>query len=77
MSHPLFFCWRLRSQSCPFCRGSLVRVNSGDLWVLTDSRDVVDMATVTRENLRRLFMYIEKLPLVVPDVSYAYDSHVK
>jgi hypothetical protein len=54
-----------------------VRVNSGDLWVLTDSRDVVDMATVTRENLKRLFMYIEKLPLVVPDVSYAYDSHVK
>jgi hypothetical protein len=48
-----------------------MRVNSGDLWMLTDSRDVVDMATVTRENLRRMFMYIEKLPLVIPDVSYA------
>jgi hypothetical protein len=45
--------------------------------MLTDCRDVVDVATVTRENLRRLFMYIEKLPLVAPDISYAYDSHVK
>jgi hypothetical protein len=48
-----------------------MRVNSDDLWMLTDSRGVVDMATVTRENLRRMFMYIEKLPLVIPDVSYA------
>uniref|UniRef100_A0A0E0KWV9 RING-type domain-containing protein n=1 Tax=Oryza punctata TaxID=4537 RepID=A0A0E0KWV9_ORYPU len=70
--------WRSRSQSCPFCRDSLKRVNSGDLWMFTDDRDVVDMATVTRENLRRLFMYIEKLPLVAPDnIFYAYDSHVK
>ncbi|KAL6651632.1 hypothetical protein ACP70R_010557 [Stipagrostis hirtigluma subsp. patula] len=70
--------WRSRSQSCPFCRDSLKRVNSGDLWLFTDWRDVVDMATVTRENLRRLFMYIEKLPLVTPDnIFYAYDSHVK
>ncbi|GJN01302.1 hypothetical protein PR202_ga18559 [Eleusine coracana subsp. coracana] len=69
--------WRSRSQSCPFCRDNLKRVNSGDLWMFTDCRDVVDMATVTRENLRRLFMYIEKLPLVAPDISYAYDSHVK
>ncbi|KAJ4977058.1 hypothetical protein NE237_002164 [Protea cynaroides] len=70
--------WHLRSQSCPFCRDSLKRVNSGDLWVFTDSRDIVDMATVMRENLRRLFMYIDKLPLVIPDnVFDAYDSHVK
>ncbi|WVZ87708.1 hypothetical protein U9M48_034305 [Paspalum notatum var. saurae] len=70
--------WRSRSQSCPFCRDSLKRVNSGDLWMFTDSRDVVDMATVTRENVRRLFMYIDKLPLVTPDnIFYAYDSHVK
>ncbi|XP_054801849.1 E3 ubiquitin-protein ligase AIRP2-like isoform X3 [Prosopis cineraria] len=59
--------WRTRSQSCPFCRDSLKRVNSCDLWVFTDSRDIVDMATVMRENLRRLFLYIDKLPLVVPD----------
>ena len=31
----------------------------------TDDSDVVDMDTLTRENIRRLFMYINKLPLVV------------
>lgn len=68
--------WRSRSQSCPFCRDSLKRVNSGDLWMLTDHRDAVDMATVTRENIRRLFTYIEKLPLVTLDNIFdAYDSH--
>lgn len=72
------FCRRTRSQSCPFCRDSLKRVNSGDLWVYTDRRDVVDMATVTRENLRRLFMYIDKLPLIVPDSIFdVYDSHIR
>ncbi|KAH1217310.1 E3 ubiquitin-protein ligase AIRP2 [Glycine max] len=51
---------------------------SGDLWVFTDRRDVVDMATVTRENLRRLFMYIDKLPLIVPDSLFdTYDSHIR
>ncbi|XP_027362504.1 E3 ubiquitin-protein ligase AIRP2-like isoform X4 [Abrus precatorius] len=70
--------WRTRSQSCPFCRDSLKRVNSGDLWVFTDSRDVVDMGTVTRENLRRLFMYIDKLPLIIPDSLFdTYDSHLR
>ncbi|KAL5162830.1 E3 ubiquitin-protein ligase AIRP2 [Glycine soja] len=69
---------RTISQSCPFCRDSLKRVNSGDLWVFTDRRDVVDMATVTRENLRRLFMYIDKLPLIVPDSLFdTYDSHIR
>ncbi|KAI3434074.1 RING-type domain-containing protein [Psidium guajava] len=70
--------WRTRSQSCPFCRNNLKRVNSGDLWIFMDSRDVVDVATVTRENLRRLFMYIDKLPLVVPDnLLETYDSHIR
>ncbi|XP_010935653.1 E3 ubiquitin-protein ligase AIRP2 [Elaeis guineensis] len=70
--------WRSRSQSCPFCRDSLKRVNSGDLWVFTDSKDVVDMATLSRENPRRLFMYVDKLPLVIPDSVFdAHDSHVK
>ncbi|KAI5008599.1 hypothetical protein ZWY2020_009647 [Hordeum vulgare] len=59
--------WRSRSQSCPFCRDSLKRVNSADLWIYTDNRDIVDMATVRRENLRRLFMYIDKLPTVIPE----------
>lgn len=72
------FCRRTISQSCPFCRDSLKRVNSGDLWVFTDRRDVVDMATVTRENLRRVFMYIDKLPLIVPDSIFdMYDSHIR
>ena len=72
------FCRRTISQSCPFCRDNLKRVNSGDLWVFTDNRDVVDMATVTRENLRRLFMYIDKLPLIVPDSLFdTYDSHIR
>ncbi|KAF8411166.1 hypothetical protein HHK36_003709 [Tetracentron sinense] len=70
--------WRSRSQSCPFCRDSLKRVNSGDLWVFTDSRDIIDTETLTRENLRRLFMYVDKLPLIVPDTVFdTYDSHVK
>lgn len=70
--------WRSRSQSCPFCRDSLKRVNSCDLWVFTDSRDIIDMATVTRENLRRLFLYIDKLPLIVPDNLFdAYDNHIR
>ncbi|KAE8673357.1 hypothetical protein F3Y22_tig00111792pilonHSYRG00067 [Hibiscus syriacus] len=70
--------WRSRSQSCPFCRDNLKRVNSGDLWVYTDSRDIIDMTTVTRENLRRLFMYIDKLPLIVPYTIFdTYDSHLR
>ncbi|XP_019445664.1 PREDICTED: uncharacterized protein LOC109349355 isoform X3 [Lupinus angustifolius] len=70
--------WRTKSQSCPFCRDSLKRVNSSDLWVFTDKKDVVDMATVTRENLRRLFIYINKLPLTFPDSLFdTYDSHLR
>uniref|UniRef100_A0A0V0I5U1 Putative E3 ubiquitin-protein ligase RNF8-like n=1 Tax=Solanum chacoense TaxID=4108 RepID=A0A0V0I5U1_SOLCH len=70
--------WRSRSQSCPFCRDSLKRVNSGDLWVYMDNKDIVDMSTITRENLRRLFMFIDKLPLIVPDnVFDHYDTHVR
>lgn len=70
--------WRSRSQSCPFCRDSLKRVNSWDLWVLMDSKDVVDMSTITGENLRRLFMYIDKLPLIVPDNLFdPYDKHLR
>ncbi|CAM8900325.1 hypothetical protein QQ045_010267 [Rhodiola kirilowii] len=70
--------WRTRSQSCPFCRDSLKRVNSGDLWVYTDNRDTVDMSTLSRDNIRRLYMYIEKLPLIVPDHLFdPYDSHIR
>ncbi|CAM8979575.1 unnamed protein product [Rhodiola kirilowii] len=70
--------WRSRSQSCPFCRDSLKRVESSDLWVYTDSRDIVDMTTITKETLQRLFMFVEKLPLVVPEsLSDSYDSHIR
>ncbi|KAI3452632.1 hypothetical protein Pfo_009296 [Paulownia fortunei] len=32
--------WYVRAQSCPFCRDSLKRVTSEDLWVLTSNPDV-------------------------------------
>lgn len=75
-----FCCRHGRSESCPFCRDSLKRVNSGDLWMLMERSDTVSLHTVERENKKRLFVYIEKLPLVVPDQVFAsspYDCHVK
>lgn len=73
-----YHCRNSRSRSCPFCRNSLTRVNSGDLWMFIDNRDVVDMATVTRENIRRLIMYIKKLPEIVSEtVSDPYDPHLR
>lgn len=62
--------WNTRSQSCPFCRGSLKRVRSRDLWVLTGSGDVVDTVTLEKENLRQFYGYIDKLPLTVPDTLF-------
>ncbi|OAY43716.1 E3 ubiquitin-protein ligase AIRP2 isoform X1 [Manihot esculenta] len=59
--------WRARSQSCPFCRDSLKRVNSGDLWIYTSKNEIADVSSITRENLKRLFMYIDKLTLIAPD----------
>ncbi|KAB1210694.1 hypothetical protein CJ030_MR6G019915 [Morella rubra] len=67
--------WRGRSQSCPFCRDSLKRVMSGDLWLCLDKSDVVDLSSILREDHKRLLMYIDKLPLVIPDsllVAYNY-----
>ncbi|KAL6987802.1 E3 ubiquitin-protein ligase airp2 [Sarracenia purpurea var. burkii] len=70
--------WRARSQSCPFCRDSLKRVNSSDLWIYTSSCDVVDLPAIAKENLKRLVMYIEKLPLVFPDpMIVSYDPHFR
>ncbi|EPS64708.1 hypothetical protein M569_10072, partial [Genlisea aurea] len=59
--------WRARSQSCPFCRDSLKRVNSGELWIYPGSCDIVDLTAIRVENLKRVFMFIDKLPLIVPD----------
>lgn len=76
----LFIRRRGRSQSCPFCRDSLKRVDSGDLWMFLEGTDTVNPSVIARENQRRLFVYIEKLPLVVPDQAFAsspYDCHVR
>ncbi|MCD7447031.1 E3 ubiquitin-protein ligase airp2 [Datura stramonium] len=62
--------WRARSQSCPFCRDSLKRVDSGELWIYTNICDIKDLLTITRENMKRLLMYIEKLPVVYPDPTF-------
>ncbi|KAJ8615644.1 hypothetical protein MRB53_035016 [Persea americana] len=66
--------WNRRSQSCPFCRGNLKRVSSKDLWVLTSSGDVIDTVTLFKENLRRFYAYIDKLPVIIPDsLFFVYD----
>ncbi|KAL7248539.1 hypothetical protein ACSBR2_003301 [Camellia fascicularis] len=70
--------WHTRSQSCPFCRDSLKRVNSGDLWIYTSGCDNVDLSSIAKENLKRLIMYIGKLPLIVPDpMLVSYDPHFR
>lgn len=74
MCNSCFHDWNMRSQSCPFCRGSLKRVSSTDLWVLTSNNDVIDIITLAKENLRRFYSYIENLPLMVPDTHlFLYD----
>ncbi|KAH7549770.1 hypothetical protein JRO89_XS13G0079600 [Xanthoceras sorbifolium] len=62
--------WNTRSESCPFCRGSLKRVNSGDLWVLTCSNDVIDTQTVLNEDMLRFYLYINELPKDIPDALF-------
>lgn len=70
--------WRARSQSCPFCRDSLKRVNSGDLWIYTSNCEIIEFSAIAKENLKRLFMYIEKLPLLVPDTMLvSYDPQFR
>ncbi|XP_030537244.1 E3 ubiquitin-protein ligase AIRP2 [Rhodamnia argentea] len=68
--------WRARSQSCPFCRDSLKRVDSGDLWIYMSGVEIIDLNSIARENMMRLVMYVEKLPLIVPDPGHvSYDPH--
>ncbi|KAG2678653.1 hypothetical protein I3843_11G012000 [Carya illinoinensis] len=62
--------WNTRSESCPFCRGSIKRVNSADLWVLTCSSDVVDTQTVLKEDMLRFNLYIKNLPRDIPDALF-------
>ncbi|XP_010556361.1 PREDICTED: uncharacterized protein LOC104825686 [Tarenaya hassleriana] len=70
--------WNMKSQSCPFCRGSIKRVNSDDLWVLAGDEDVVDAKTVSKEDLLRFYLYINSLPKDCPDalflVYYEYSN---
>ncbi|KAJ4825644.1 E3 ubiquitin-protein ligase airp2 [Turnera subulata] len=70
--------WRARSLSCPFCRDTLKRVNSGDLWIYTSKNEIVDLSAISRENLKRLFVYIGNLPLIVPDTRFvSYDPRYR
>ncbi|ONI08098.1 hypothetical protein PRUPE_5G157700 [Prunus persica] len=62
--------WNTRSESCPFCRGSIKRVNSGDLWVLTCGSDVVDTQTVLKEDMLRFYLFINSLPKDLPDALF-------
>lgn len=62
-----FHDWNVRSQSCPFCRGSLKRMSSTDLWALISNDDVIDTAALAEENLRRFYLYTDNLPFLVPE----------
>ncbi|KAI9087550.1 hypothetical protein K1719_030420 [Acacia pycnantha] len=62
--------WNTRSESCPFCRGSLKRVKSGDLWVLTCTKDMIDVQTVIRDDMLRLSLFINNLPKDIPDALF-------
>lgn len=69
--------WRSRSQSCPFCRDSLKRVNSGDLWIYTSRCEVTDLPSIAKDNLKRLIIYIDKLPIVPEPILVPYDPHFR
>lgn len=62
--------WNTKSESCPFCRGSLKRVNSEDLWVLTCNDDVIDPKRVSKEDLLQFYLYINSLPKEYPDALF-------
>ncbi|KAL5186375.1 E3 ubiquitin-protein ligase AIRP2 [Glycine soja] len=55
-----------RSESCPLCRG----IKSGDLWVLTCTRDVIDIQPIHTEDLLRLYLFINNLPQYTPDALF-------
>lgn len=62
----------MRSESCPFCRGNIKRVDSGDLWVMTCDRDVVDQETLSKEDMLRFYLYINSLPKDIPDALFLF-----
>ncbi|KAM4098005.1 hypothetical protein ACJW30_07G044500 [Castanea mollissima] len=61
---------RTRSESCPFCWGTLKRVKSRDLWVQTCSSDVVGTRTMLKENMLQFYLYINGLPKDIPDALF-------
>ncbi|MBA0845292.1 hypothetical protein Goarm_022406, partial [Gossypium armourianum] len=68
--------WHDRSQSCPFCRDSLKKVDSSDLWIYIEQGEIAELSSILRENRKRLFSYIDRLPLIVPDPVFApFDVH--
>ncbi|MBA0728774.1 hypothetical protein Golax_001648 [Gossypium laxum] len=70
--------WHDRSQSCPFCRDSLEKVDSSDLWIYIEQGEIAELSSILRENRKRLFTYIDRLPLIVPDPVFApFDVHVR
>uniref|UniRef100_A0A1J3D618 RING-type domain-containing protein n=1 Tax=Noccaea caerulescens TaxID=107243 RepID=A0A1J3D618_NOCCA len=69
--------WNTKSESCPFCRGSIKRVNSEDLWVLTGDGDVVDAETVTKEDLLWFYLHINSLPKDYPEAVFlVYNEYL-
>lgn len=62
-----FHDWNVRSQSCPFCRGSLKRMSCTDLWVLISNDDVIDTVALAEENIRHFYLYMDNLPFLVPE----------
>lgn len=66
--------WYSRSQSCPFCRDSLDGVKPGDLWIYVDDHDIANLSVIMMENVNRLFIYLDKLPLIDPYTEFVpYD----
>ncbi|KAL4614456.1 hypothetical protein ACB092_07G056000, partial [Castanea dentata] len=62
--------WSTRLEPCPFCRGTLKRVKSRDLWVQTCSSDVVGTRTMLKENMLQFYLYINGLPKDIPDALF-------
>lgn len=59
----------MKSESCPFCRGSLKRVKSEDLWVLMREDDVLDPDSVSKQDLKSFYLYVNTLPQDCPEAA--------
>ncbi|KAK7379535.1 hypothetical protein VNO80_04998 [Phaseolus coccineus] len=64
-----FHNWCMRSESCPFCRGSMRKITPTDLWLIIGNSDVVDRFTIAKDNLRHLYLFIQTLPPISPEHS--------